>query len=76
MEKKVFDYLKAHPRSSHHQVAKGLGVEEIDALGILERLASKGMIRRDVLPLGNNVDPNNSTYYSARVNCSNKIGEA
>lgn len=66
MEKKVFDYLKAHPKSSHHQVAKGLGISEIDALGFLEGLASKGMIKRDVLPLGNNIDPDTSTYYSAR----------
>ncbi len=71
MERRVFEYLQKHPKSSHHQVAKDLAIKEIQALGIIEGLASKGMIKRDVLPLGNNVEPDNSTFYSARGKYSN-----
>lgn len=64
METRVLDYLKEHPRSSLHQVAKGLSIPETESLRIIEKLVSAGLVQCEVQPLGNDLEPANSTYYS------------
>ena len=71
MDKKIFSYLEAHPKSSHHQIAKDLEISEIKVLSTINELKLKGLIRIDVLPLGNSIDNDCSTFYSTRGKYSN-----
>ncbi len=71
MEKRVFEYLQKHPKSSHHQVAKDLAIKEIQALDLLEGLVSKGLAHSNGVSLGKGIESDSSVYYSARGNYSN-----
>ena len=66
-EKRVLDYLMAHPQSNHRQVAKCLDIPDNEAFRLISGLQSKGMIKLDVAPLDKDVNLDCSCYYSARV---------
>jgi hypothetical protein len=70
MKVEIFNYLSEHPKSSHHDIAKKFSIDEFKAIRLLNRLEADNMIYREILPLGNAYDPDNSIFYIARVKYS------
>lgn len=64
MRKKVYEFFKTHPGGTHHACAAELGISELEALKIINELTKNGMLKLGVLPLGNDINPNCSTFYS------------
>lgn len=65
MRKKVYDYFMENPNTTHHQCAKALNKPEEDVLKIIFELYKDRLLELHVLPLGNELDPNCSDFYSA-----------
>lgn len=63
MLKKVFDYIKEHPLSSHHDVAKALKIQELMSLACITELSEGGFLKLTPIPLS--AENNCSAYYSA-----------
>ena len=62
MLKRVFEYIKDHPMSSHHEVAQALDIQEIIAHACIVELNAKGFITPVSIPLS--AVNNSSPYYS------------
>ncbi len=64
MKKKIYDYLKNNANSSIHKIAYELKIYEQDVLKTVSDLESKYYICMKILPLGNDIEPDNSCFYS------------
>lgn len=64
MRKKVYDYFMENPNTTHHQCAKALKKPEKDILEIIYELCEDKLLKLRVLPLGNELDPDCSVFYS------------
>lgn len=65
MRKRVYDYISENPNTTHHVCAKALQITELEALDIINQLCKDGLLSIQVLPLGNDLDPTCSDFYSA-----------
>ena len=61
IENNVYEFVKAHPSTTHHEVAKALNVDELSALHELNKLHKKGLIQMQIIPLDETRDC--SHYY-------------
>ena len=66
MKKKVYDYFLAYPDSTHHMCARELLIPEAEILDCIDKMCSDGLLTIQGRPLGNEIDPNCSIFYSVR----------
>lgn len=64
MRKKVYDYIAGTSYATHHMCAKALGIEETEALLLINELSKDGLLKMRVLPLGNTIDASCSNFYA------------
>lgn len=65
MRKKVYDYFRKNPNTTHHQCAQALHIPEKVVLDAIAELYKDKLLELHALPLGNDLDPNCSIFYSA-----------
>ena len=65
IKKRVFDLVKKNPMATHHQCAAECGISELEAMKLLRQLKDAGFLRKECLPLGNDLNPNCSDFYIA-----------
>ena len=65
MEKEIFHFVKEHPLTTHHAVAQALSISEYNALKTMQTLHDRGLLWIQARPLGNELDPRSSTFYTA-----------
>jgi hypothetical protein len=64
MKNQVYQFIKSNPMSTNYDVAQALEISGTQALKILESLCEERFLELIVRPLGNNIDPNCSCFYS------------
>lgn len=64
MKKKIYDYFRKHPQSTHHDCAITLGISDLEALKLVHEMRKEGYLKVQVRRLGNQNDPNCSEFYS------------
>lgn len=69
MKELFVSWLRNHPLASVQQIAKGLGIDEINALMLAESLCKEGIVERKIQPLGE------GSYTSTFYQIARKTGE-
>ncbi len=65
MRKKVYDYFRENPNTTHHQCAQALHIPEKVVLDAIAELYKDRLLDLHALPLGNELDPSSSSFYFA-----------
>ena len=66
MKKKICEYFAANPMSSYIKCAKSLEENGLTVQHLIHELVNEGYLKCAILPLGNDIEPNNSNFYSLR----------
>ena len=66
LKEKIYEELKRGVPVSHHDIATQYGIEEMTAIEILEELKAERKVELIPVRSGNQLDPNNSTFYKKR----------
>ena len=64
MKKRVYDYFKRCACTTVHQCAEALKTSDVCALRNINELLDDGFIKCTVLPLGNSINADASSFYS------------
>ena len=66
MKKKICEFFAANPMSSHMKCANNLEESGLTVQHLVHELVKEGYLKCTILPLGNDIEPNNSNFYSLR----------
>ena len=66
LKEKIYEELKKGFYVSHHDIALQYEIKEMTAIEILEELKEERKVELIPVSSGNQLDPNNSTFYRKR----------
>ena len=64
MKKAVYNFIVQNPNTTIRQCASALQITDMAAMAWIHELRNEGCIKSAVLPLGNDVNPDSSMFYS------------
>ena len=64
MKKAVYDFIAQNPNTTIRKCASALQITDMAAMAWIHELRNEGCVKSAVLPLGNDVDPDSSMFYS------------
>ena len=66
MKKKICEFFAANPMSSHMRCASTLNEDVLMILRLIHELEKEGYLKCNILSMGNEIEPDNSHFYSLR----------
>lgn len=64
MKKAVYDFIAQNPNTTIRKCASALQIEDLAVMAWIHELRNEGCVKSMILPLGNDIDPDSSTFYS------------